>query len=122
MNGSQYNPEMIGRAAERLRALADERRIMLLLRLQDGEANVSTLAAACGLGLASASKHLASLKQVGLIDSRRAGTQTVYRVSDPSVFDLCDIVCDGVRRHARRQHEAVLGPALDEVGAERRSA
>ena len=122
MNGSHFNPEMVARVAERLRALADERRIMLLMRLQDGEANVSTLAAACGLGQASASKHLASLKQVGLIDSRRVGTQTIYRVSDPSVFDLCDIVCEGVRRHARRQHEGVLGPASDNIGAERQSA
>ncbi len=111
MARSPLTPEMIGRVAERLRALADERRIALLLRLQMGEANVGTLAADCGLGQASASKHLASLKQVGLVESRRDGTQTIYRVADESVFDLCAIVCDGVRRHARLQHEAVLGPA-----------
>ena len=103
----ELTPEMIARVAQRLRALADERRIALLLRLRRGEANVGTLSTDCGLNQASCSKHLSVLRQVGLIDVRREGTQAIYRVADVSVFDLCAIVCDGVRRHVLQQQSAL---------------
>jgi ArsR family transcriptional regulator len=100
-------PQLLPKVVERLRALADESRIRLLLRLKQGECNVNTLVEAVGVGQASVSKHLAVLKQVGLVDVRRAGNQMIYRVRDESVFDMCNLICDGVVRHLR-QEQALL--------------
>jgi len=101
------NPEMLARAVERLRALADENRTRLLMRLQISESNVGTLAQELGMGQASVSKHLNVLRQVGLVQVRRQGAQSIYGVRDQSVFELCDLICDGVRRHIQQEHAAL---------------
>ena len=103
------NEDMIAKVAERLRALADETRIRLLLRLKRGECNVTTLADELEIAQASVSKHLAVLRQVGLVDVNRVGTQAIYRVHDDSVFEMCRLVCDGVVRHVRAQQAVLAG-------------
>ena len=102
--------EMIPKVVERLRAIADENRVRLLLRLKQGECNVSALTQELGIAQASVSKHLAVLRQVGLVDVDRRGTQAVYRIRDESVFEMCQLVCDGVIRQLKRD-QAVLESA-----------
>ena len=101
------NSPMIQQAARWLRALGEENRIRLLLRLQEGPANVTTLAADLGLSHASASKHLNVLAAHGIVEARREGPAHVYAIADRSVFEICDIVCAGVRRHHERLGEAL---------------
>lgn len=103
----KFREELIPKVAERLKALADETRLRLLLRLRGGEGNVTELSAELGVAQASVSKHLATLRQVGLIQVRREGVQAIYSVRDDRVFDMCEIVCDGVVRHLREEHAAV---------------
>jgi DNA-binding transcriptional ArsR family regulator len=98
---------MIGRVVERLRALADESRVRLILRLKEGPATVGELSAAIGVAQPSTSKHLAILKHVGLVESARNGAAVTYRIRDQTIFDLCHIVCAGVTQFAREQHEAL---------------
>ena len=105
-------PELISKVVERLRAVADESRVRILLRLRAGESYVTGLADELGIGQATVSKHLAVLKRVGLVEVDRRGTQAVYRIKDESVFEMCSIVCDGVVRHLREEHSA-LADALD---------
>jgi ArsR family transcriptional regulator len=107
--------KLIPKVVERLRALADENRVRLLLRLKQGECNVSTLTDELGIAQASVSKHLAVLRQVGLVEVERRGTQAVYRVRDKSVYTMCKLVCDGVIRQLKRE-QAVL--AESEAGME----
>lgn len=87
--------------------MADENRIRLLIRLEESPANVSTLQTELGIAQASVSKHLAVLRRAGLVDVQRMGTQSVYAIVDPSVFEICRIVCDGVARQLQRD-QAVL--------------
>lgn len=103
-------PEMIPRVVERLRALADENRIRLLLRLKQSSANVTTLVQELGIAQASVSKHLGVLRQAGLVEVERRGAQAVYRVRDESIFKLCSIVCDGVVRFIQEEHAALNLP------------
>jgi DNA-binding transcriptional ArsR family regulator len=99
---------LIPKVVQRLRALADERRIRLLLRLGESPADVATLTDFLDIAQASVSKHLAVLRQAGLVEVERRGTRAVYRVRDQSIFDLCRIVCDGVLRFAHEEHAALL--------------
>jgi DNA-binding transcriptional ArsR family regulator len=103
----ELSDELVSRIVERFRALADETRIRILLRLQGGECNVSTLAQELGVAQASISKHLAVLRQVGFILVRREGTQAFCSVRDPDLPQLCQLMCDGVKRHANEQHAAL---------------
>lgn len=97
--GSPVSAEMADAVAERFAILAEPMRIRLLDQLrQAGEASVQELADALEARHANVSKHLGLLRQVGMVDRRKVGTRAVYRITDESVFELCDLVCGGIRR------------------------
>lgn len=83
--------------AQRFRVLGEPTRIRLLDALRAGPAGVTELAARVGLSQQNASKHLGVLAAAGLVERRRAGSAAIYAISDPSVFTLCEVVCDALR-------------------------
>ena len=94
------NPRQIERVAETFKVLGEPTRLQLLHALQNGPRSVGALVEATGLKQANVSKQLGILYQAGLTGRRRDGTTVNYFISDPIIFDLCDLVCDKVRRHA----------------------
>lgn len=104
----KFREELIPKVADRLKAMADETRLRLLLRLRKGEANVTELSKQLRVAQASISKHLSTLRHVGLIQVRREGVQAIYSVRDDRVFDMCEIMCDGVVRHLKAEHAALV--------------
>jgi ArsR family transcriptional regulator len=74
------------KVADILRALANERRLMVLCKLVEwGEANVGSLVEAVGLSQSALSQHLAKMRDEGLVDFRREGQTLWYRVAEPRV-------------------------------------
>jgi ArsR family transcriptional regulator len=70
--------------AQILRALANERRLMILCKLVEwGEASVTSLAEAVGLSQSALSQHLAKMREEGIVAFRRDGQTLWYRVADP---------------------------------------
>jgi len=65
---------------ELYRALGDPSRIALLARLaQSGRAcTVSEIAAGCPLDLSVVSRHLATLRDAGVVESTRRGREVLY--------------------------------------------
>jgi DNA-binding transcriptional ArsR family regulator len=112
----QFRAELLADVVERLKALADENRIRILMRLRDGECKVTSLAEELDIAQASVSKHLAILRQVGLVEVTRLGTTAWYRVKDQSVFEMCELVCGGVIRHLQEEQK-VLTATLGGKGA-----
>ncbi|HWX51110.1 MAG TPA: metalloregulator ArsR/SmtB family transcription factor [Roseomonas sp.] len=81
--------ERAGEVAGILRALANERRVMILCKLvQAGEANVNTLAEAIGLSQSALSQHLAKMRAERLVTFRRESQTLWYRVADPRIEQL----------------------------------
>ena len=69
-----------------LRALANERRLMILCKLVEwGEANVTTLAEAVGLSQSALSQHLARMRDEGIVTYRRESQTLWYRIADPRI-------------------------------------
>ncbi len=89
---------LIELVAQRFRVLGEPMRIKLLDRLRDGDATVGELQEALGASQQNVSKHLSILHSAGMVSRTKQGTSAVYSIDDPSVFDLCDQVCGGVRR------------------------
>jgi DNA-binding transcriptional ArsR family regulator len=112
MDYETINPDMIQCVVERFSALADPTRIRLLLLLKRGPSNVNALTAEVGISQASISKHLAILKSVGIVTASRKGTQSIYQIHDPTIFDLCKLVCNGVMNHAKEVHAALLADSI----------
>ena len=84
--------------AQRFRVLGEPMRIRLLDRLRAGEASVGELQAALGASQQNLSKHLGILHDAGMVSRAKHGNRSVYAISDPGVFELCDQVCGGLRR------------------------
>ena len=75
-------PRQLTRAAEIFKALSHPARLKIALGLAvKTECNVSTMAGKLGLAQPSVSQHLATLKNAGIIESRRSGTTICYRIS-----------------------------------------
>jgi DNA-binding transcriptional ArsR family regulator len=100
---------LIDLVAQRFRVLGEPMRIKLLDRLREGEATVGELQEALGASQQNVSKHLGILHAAGLVGRVKQGNRVVYSITDPSVFELCEQVCGGVRRQLQ-ELEAILQP------------
>lgn len=65
------------------KALADENRIRALMMLRNGEMCVCNIIDMLNLAPSTVSKHMSILKQAELVETRRAGKWTYYRLADP---------------------------------------
>jgi DNA-binding transcriptional ArsR family regulator len=75
-------------AAALFRSLADPVRLVILQRLAVGEARVVDLTGQLELAQSTVSKHLACLRDCGLVDYRAEGRQSFYFVARPELLDL----------------------------------
>jgi len=89
---------LIELVAQRFRVLGEPMRIRLLDRLRQGDATVGQLQEALGASQQNISKHLGILLAAGMVARTKQGNHARYSISDPSIFELCDQVCGGVRR------------------------
>ncbi len=94
------SPAIIERVADRFRLLSDPTRLRLVNELHSrGELTVGELVERLEISYASASKHLAMLRAHGTVARRREGTKVFYRISDPSLDEVCNAVCRSLRDH-----------------------
>jgi ArsR family transcriptional regulator, cadmium/lead-responsive transcriptional repressor len=70
------------------RSLADETRLRIVRRLAAGEARVVDLTGELGMAQSTVSKHLACLRDCGLVDYRAQGRQSFYALTRPELMDL----------------------------------
>ena len=76
-------------AAQMLKALSNEKRLMILCKLlEHGEMSVNALIGHVGLSQSALSQHLARMREERIVDTRRDAQQIFYRVSDPRVREI----------------------------------
>ena len=103
MVANPLNEKTLQLIAERFRLLGDPVRLRLLQTLEQREMSVADLVAATGAAQANVSKHLQLLLRGGLVQRRREGLFVFYSVTDPRVFELCDVVCGSLTDHLTRE-------------------
>ena len=64
-----------------LRVVADPNRLRILLLLRSEELSVAELQEILGMGQSTISTHLSLLKQAGLVEDRRTGKSSLYRIN-----------------------------------------
>jgi DNA-binding transcriptional ArsR family regulator len=102
--------------AQRFRVLGEPMRIKLLDRLREGEASVGELQAAVGASQQNLSKHLGILHAAGMVSRAKQGNRTLYAISDPSIFELCDQVCGSLRRQVAELDAILQAPSAGPGG------
>ena len=99
--------QILGRIADRLKAMADPMRLRILHLLQDGERCVNDILGQVGGSQANVSKHLSVLRRAGLVECRREGVNVYYRIEDPAVFVICESVCDSLERRVDAEKKEI---------------
>jgi len=89
---------MVELIAQRFRVLAEPMRIKLLDQLREGPSTVQRLTETTGASQQNASKHLQVLHAAGMVTRAKRGNFVSYEIADPSVFELCEMVCGGIHR------------------------
>ncbi len=79
-------------AARLLKAMANEKRLMLLCQLTGGERSVGELQPLVGLSQSALSQHLAVLRTDGLVATRRTGQTIYYRISNQPAAQLMSVL------------------------------
>lgn len=105
----KMSPELLeekaGEAEAFLRSLASRHRLMILCSLLDGELSVTDLGERLGLTQSNLSRHLATLRDEGLVGTRREKTTIFYRITServlPILTELYALFCAGDEAESR---------------------
>lgn len=89
--------------ARRFAVLAEPMRLRLIQALFDGEKNVTELVHATSGTQANVSRHLQTLTAAHILGRRKEGLQVFYRIADPTIPKLCDLVCGSLGKSLSRQ-------------------
>ena len=102
--------ELVELIAKRFRVIGEPMRIRILNHLRETERSVTQLVELTGATQQNVSKHLAVLHDAGIVARRKDGTQSLYRIIDDTVFQLCDEVCGSIQRQLSE-----LGQIIEEA-------
>jgi DNA-binding transcriptional ArsR family regulator len=78
--------------AEFCKTLADPKRLMIIDYLRSGEKSVGELAEYTKSAQSVTSRHLAILRERGVIQPRRDGNTIFYSLTDNKIGQACDLV------------------------------
>lgn len=101
--------ELTDLIAQRFRVIGEPMRIRLLDALRDGPATVGELTRRTGASQQNVSKHLGVLHGADIVGREKQGTFVRYFIADQSVFELCEVVCGGLRRSLAELDELLSG-------------
>lgn len=91
-------PAALEYVAQYFRTLSEPTRLHILSVLEDKELSVGEIAEAVDSSVANVSRHLAQMAQRGLVARSQEGSSVLYRIADPAVQQLCDLVCNSIAR------------------------
>jgi DNA-binding transcriptional ArsR family regulator len=77
-------------ASDLLAALANDKRLMILCYLVNGETKVYELATLVGLSQSALSQHLAKLRALGLVTTRRDGQCVYYSIASREALRILE--------------------------------
>lgn len=84
--------EQAGQAAKLLKALSNERRLLILCNLVGGELSVTQLNERILLSQSALSQHLARLRQDGLVAVRKEAQTVYYRIASDQAREVLGLL------------------------------
>ncbi len=89
---SMHDADLHEHRVDVFKALAHPSRLYIVLRLSEGEACVGDLTKEVGADVSTVSKHLAILRDVGLVTDRREGQSILYSLDCDCILDFIHCV------------------------------
>lgn len=92
---------LLDEAARRFSLLSDPTRLRILRALHDqDDLTVQQLTDVAETTISNVSQHLSRLHAAGMVGRQRSGKTVRYRITDPTVSALCDLICASLRARA----------------------
>lgn len=103
---SNLNRRLYQKRAEILKALAHPSRLIIVDVLNErGEAGACDLMDVLASDQSTVWKHLSVLKQSGIIDDRREGKKSIYRLTRPCVMNFFQCIEQVMQENLKEQNE-----------------
>ena len=117
MPQATYSPDVIPRDelyalhASFCQALSDPKRLLIVAALRDGERSVGELCQMIGARQSNVSQHLALMRHLGLVETRRAEGNILYRLADPRIAEAVELL-RSVQADLQRRRSVALATAV----------
>jgi DNA-binding transcriptional ArsR family regulator len=92
-----------------MKALASPVRLMIVDELSRGERCVCELQPLFPMNKSTLSRHVAALKNVGIVSERREGVRCFLKLQTPCILNVFDCAMGVIRAEAKRQAKLVSG-------------
>jgi DNA-binding transcriptional ArsR family regulator len=92
-------------------ALSDPKRLLIVSALRAGEKSVGELCQLVGARQSNVSQHLALMRHLGLVETRRAEGNILYRLADPRIAEAVELL-RAVQTDLQRRRTAALDVAI----------
>lgn len=99
----ETSPIALAPVADYFKVLSEVSRLQVLCCLRSGAKNVTEIISGTGLGQANVSKHLKVLTQAGIVTRKPLGVSVFYQITDPVIFELCELVCERLAIRLQKQ-------------------
>jgi len=90
--------DILQRKSDILKAIAQPTRLKIIELLRDGERCVCEMIPLLNEEQANISKHLSILRQAGVVEFRKEGVSSFYKIKDRRIFKIIGIADDIVRK------------------------
>lgn len=81
-------------AAELMKQLSHETRLLMLCFVSDKEKSVQEIEKFLGTSQSNTSQHLAKLRSVGLLKTNKIGNQVFYSINNPDILKIIKVLQD----------------------------
>jgi DNA-binding transcriptional ArsR family regulator len=102
--------------AEFCQTLSDANRLLIIRELSSGESSVSELVSRLGLRQSNVSKHLALMRERGLVTTRREGAAIYYNLSDKRISEAIHLLMEAQRNLIEKRR--VLSKRMSDLALE----
>jgi DNA-binding transcriptional ArsR family regulator len=109
-------PSIFEMQAKLCQGMSHPIRLEIVHLLREEPKNVGELARSLDRPQATISRHLATLRAVGVITSQRQGQEIFYQVANPKIVSVCDLMRQVLAEQAH--HRSEMMKALEDEPAE----
>ena len=110
--------DILQRKAAILKALGQPTRLKIVELLRDGERCVCEMLPILEEEQANVSKHLSLLRQMGIVEFRKEGVSSYYKIKNKTIFEILDKVENIVQEEILKSAE--LAKAIEKRPVSRR--
>lgn len=91
--------------ADFLKGVAHPIRLQIIEYLKNGEASVSKLGQELGVKQSNLSRHLATLKDLGVLEARQEKNSVYYAIHDQDIFKILRPIAEFLREKLKKSEK-----------------